>query len=159
MTRCLIDQVRASHSSQNEDKTLLQHSQCCHKGEFWHVSISARQRSLRCGQNLRGPFLRATLPMTVGSSGGCHSHRLNGQRSNHPTKCSQRSKWSRSTFKSQCGTDQISAVIRSEPSGGVTHARNAYFLTYRLASLGCSSNIKTSLRAKYPSGQRSMAKN
>jgi len=29
--------------------------------EFRHVSISA------CGQKLRGPFLRATLPMTVGS--------------------------------------------------------------------------------------------
>ena len=34
---------------------------------FRHVSIGARQRSLRCGQNLRGPLLRATLPMTVGS--------------------------------------------------------------------------------------------
>ena len=32
------------------------------QGEFRHVSISARQQSLRCGQNLRGPFLRATLP-------------------------------------------------------------------------------------------------
>ena len=62
-------------------------------------------------------------------------------------------------FKSQCGTDQISAAIRSEPGGGVTHAWNTYFLTYRLADLGCSSNIETSLRAKYPSGQRSMAKN
>ena len=56
-----------SYGGQNEDKTLLQHSQSCHRGEFRHVSISARQRSLRCGQNLRGPFLRATLPMTVGS--------------------------------------------------------------------------------------------
>ena len=36
--------VRASHGGQNEDKPLL-----------------------RCGQNLRGPFLRATLQMTVGS--------------------------------------------------------------------------------------------
>ena len=62
-------------------------------------------------------------------------------------------------FKSQCGTDQISAAIRSEPGGGVTHEQNAYFLTYRLADLGCSSNIETSLWAKYPSGQRSMAKN
>jgi len=35
------------------------------------------------------------------------------QWSNHPNKCSQRSKWGRSTFKSQCGTDQISAAIRS----------------------------------------------
>ena len=33
-------------------------SQCrCHKCEFRHISISSRQRSLRCGQNLRGPFL------------------------------------------------------------------------------------------------------
>ena len=49
-----------------QDKALLQCSQRCHEGEFWHVRISARQQSLRCGQNLRGPFLRATLPMTVG---------------------------------------------------------------------------------------------
>ena len=35
------------------------------QGEFRHVSISACQRSLRCGQNLRGPFLRATLPDRV----------------------------------------------------------------------------------------------
>ena len=35
------------------------------QGEFRHVSISARQQSLQCGQNFRGPFLRATLPMTV----------------------------------------------------------------------------------------------
>ena len=53
--------------SHSEDKTLLQCSQRYHKGEFRQVSISSRQRSLRCGQNLRGPFLRATLPMTVGS--------------------------------------------------------------------------------------------
>ena len=52
---------------QDEDKTLLQRSQRCHKGEFRQVSISARQRSLRCGQNLHGPVLRATLLMTVGS--------------------------------------------------------------------------------------------
>ena len=44
------------------------HSQHCHKGEFWHVSISAQQRSLKCGQNLRGPFLKATLLTTVGST-------------------------------------------------------------------------------------------
>ena len=59
-------------------------------------------------------------------------------------------------FKSQCGTDQISAAIRSEPGGGITHVWNAYFLTYRLTDLGCSSNIE---QAKYPSSQRSMAKN
>ena len=59
---------RSSHGGQDEDKALLQRSQRCHKGEVQHVSISARQQSLRCGQNFRGPFLRATLPMTVGSS-------------------------------------------------------------------------------------------
>ena len=42
MTRCSIDQVRAIHDGQNEDETLLQRSQPCHKGEFLHVSISAR---------------------------------------------------------------------------------------------------------------------
>jgi len=42
--------------------------QHCHKGEFQHLSISARQQSLRCGQNFCGPFPRATLPMTVWSS-------------------------------------------------------------------------------------------
>ena len=52
----------SSYGSQNEEKTLLQPSQRCHKGEFRHVSISTQQRSLQCGQNLRGPFLRATLP-------------------------------------------------------------------------------------------------
>ena len=45
----------------------LQRSQRCHNGEFRHISISTRQRSLQCKQNLRGPFLRATLPMRVGS--------------------------------------------------------------------------------------------
>jgi len=32
--RCSIDQVQASHGSQNEDKILLQHSQHCHKGDL-----------------------------------------------------------------------------------------------------------------------------
>jgi len=64
--RCSTDQVRASCGGQNEDKTLLQRSQRRHKGEFRHGSISARQWSLRCELNLRGPFLRATLQMTVG---------------------------------------------------------------------------------------------
>ena len=48
-----------------------------------------------------------------------------------------------------------SVAIRSEPVSGVTHARSAYFLTYRLTDSGCSSNIETSLRAKYLTGQRS----
>jgi len=51
----------------NDDRTSLQRSQRCHKGDFRHVSISTPQQSLRCGQNLRGPFLRATPQMTVGS--------------------------------------------------------------------------------------------
>ena len=51
----------------NQDRTSLQRSQRCHKGEFRHASISARQQSLRCGHNLCRPFLRATLAMTVGS--------------------------------------------------------------------------------------------
>jgi len=55
----------SSHGGPNEDRTLLQRSQHCHKGEFRQVSISAQQWSLRCGQNLCEPFLRATLPMTV----------------------------------------------------------------------------------------------
>ena len=62
-------------------------------------------------------------------------------------------------LKSQCGTDpDYSAAICSEPAGWVLHAQSAYFLTYRLADLGYNSNIKTSLRAKYLSCQRSMAK-
>ena len=61
------DHAWANHGGQNEYKTLLQRSQPCHKGEFRHVSVSERQLSLRCGQNLRGPFLRATLPMRGGS--------------------------------------------------------------------------------------------
>ena len=36
------------------------------QGWVRHVSINTRQRSLRYGQNLHGPFLRATLQMTVG---------------------------------------------------------------------------------------------
>ena len=57
----------SSHGGQNENRTLLQRSQRCRKGEFRHVSISTQQRLLRRGQNLRVPFLRATPPMTVGS--------------------------------------------------------------------------------------------
>jgi len=49
-------------AAKTNENTLLQRSQLCYKGEFQHVSISARQRTLRYGQNLREPFLRATLP-------------------------------------------------------------------------------------------------
>ena len=62
-----VELIEPSHGGPDKDKTLLQHSQRCHEGEFRHISISARQRSLRCGQNLRELFLRATLPMTVRS--------------------------------------------------------------------------------------------
>ena len=48
----------ASNGDQKEDKTLLQHSQLSQHGEFRHVSVSERQRSRPCGQNLRGAFVR-----------------------------------------------------------------------------------------------------
>ena len=52
----------------NKDKKLLQRSQFRQHGEFWHVSVSERQRSRPCGQNLRVPFLRTVLPPEVGES-------------------------------------------------------------------------------------------
>ena len=45
-----------------------QHSQLSQHGEFWHVSVSLRQRSRLCGRNLRVPFLRTVLPPEVGES-------------------------------------------------------------------------------------------
>ena len=57
-----------SNGDQKEDKTLLQHSQLSQHGEFRHVSVSERQRSRPCGQNLRVPFLRMVLPPEVGES-------------------------------------------------------------------------------------------
>ena len=45
-----------------------QPSQLSQHGEFWHVSVSERQRSRLCGQNLRVPFLRTVLPPEVGES-------------------------------------------------------------------------------------------
>ena len=45
-----------------------QHSQLSQHGEFWHVSVSERQRSRLCGQNLCVPFLRTVLPPEVGES-------------------------------------------------------------------------------------------
>ena len=58
----LIDQVRVSHGGQNEDKTLL-----------------------RCGQNLRGPFLRATYIhcLIVRSSDGGERGRQKGSQLYH----------------------------------------------------------------------------
>ena len=58
----------ASNGDQKEDKTLLQHSQLSQHGEFRHVSVSERQRSRPCGQNLRVPFLRTALPPEVEES-------------------------------------------------------------------------------------------
>jgi len=55
------------HGGQNEDKTLLQHSQRCHKGEFCH---SEGQPSWLCGQNLCGFFVRAVLATNVEESDG-----------------------------------------------------------------------------------------
>ena len=45
----------ASNGGQKEDNTLLQHSQLSQHGEFWHASVSERQRSRPCGQNPRVP--------------------------------------------------------------------------------------------------------
>ena len=55
----------ASNGDQKEDKTLLQRSQFSQHGEFLHVSVSERQRSQPCGQNLCVPFLRTVLPPEV----------------------------------------------------------------------------------------------
>ena len=57
-----------SNGDQKEDKTLLRHSQLRQHGEFWHASVSERQRSRPCGQNLRVPFLRTVLPPEVEES-------------------------------------------------------------------------------------------
>ena len=45
-----------------------QHSQLSQHGEYWHVSVSERQRSRLSGQSLRVPFLRTVLPPEVGES-------------------------------------------------------------------------------------------
>ena len=65
MTMLSSRQVRASHGGQNKDKALLQHSQRCHKGGFWH---SEGQPSRLCGQNLCGHFIRAVLATNVEES-------------------------------------------------------------------------------------------
>ena len=106
------------------------------------------------------------------STGGCHSHELYS----HSSDCTQSMVNGQTSriggVNSQSGVKKTvniqipmrigpdyGTVIRSKPVGGVTHARSTYFLMYRLVDLGCSSNIKTPLQAKYLSGQRSMAKN
>ena len=57
-----------SIASNGDQKGLLQHSQLSQHGEFRHVSVSERQRSRPCGQNLRVPFLRTVLPPEVEES-------------------------------------------------------------------------------------------
>ena len=51
-----------------------------------------------------------------------------------------------------CGTNNALSVLRGALG-------TKLLVTYRLVDSGCSSNIETPLRAKYLSGQRSMAKN
>jgi len=60
------DFARASHGGQNENKPLLQR----HKGEFRYVGISAQQRLLRCGQNLRGLSWELYCRIMHSSDGG-----------------------------------------------------------------------------------------
>ena len=65
MPRGTHAQSIASNGDQKEDKTLLQHSQLPQHGD---ASVSERQRSRPCGQNLRVPFLRTVLPPEVEES-------------------------------------------------------------------------------------------
>ena len=55
----------AGNGDQKAYKTLLQHSQLSQHSEFWHVSVSERQRSWPCGQKLCVPFLKTVLPSEV----------------------------------------------------------------------------------------------
>ena len=64
MPRGSVDRERAMATK----RKTRQHSQLSQHGEFWHVSVSERQRSRLCGQNLRVPFLRTVLPPEVGES-------------------------------------------------------------------------------------------
>ena len=60
-----IDRVKASYGCQREDKKILQFSQLCQHNVFWHISVSERQQSQLCGQNLCGPFVGAVLATNV----------------------------------------------------------------------------------------------
>ena len=68
MPRGTHAQSIASNGDQKEDKTLLQRSQLPRHGKIWHASVSERQRSRACGQNLRVPFLGTVLPPEVEES-------------------------------------------------------------------------------------------
>ena len=56
-----VDNYRVGNGIQREDKKLLQRSQLRQHGEFRHVSVSERQQSHLCGQNICGTFVRAGL--------------------------------------------------------------------------------------------------
>ena len=58
-------QLIVSNGGQREDKKLLQCSQLRQHGD---VSVSERERSRLCGQNLCGPFVRAVLATKVEES-------------------------------------------------------------------------------------------
>ena len=107
-----------------------------------------------------------------GSTGGCHSHRLIGHSCDRTQSTVNGQTARKGAVNGQSGVKKTvnvqipvrngpdySAVIRFEPVGLGYTCTERYFLTYRLADSGCSSNIETPLRAKYLSGQRSMGKN
>ena len=58
----------AAQGDRKDTKLVIQRSQLRQPGEFWHVSVSERQRSRPCGQNLRVPFQRTVLPPEVEES-------------------------------------------------------------------------------------------
>ena len=60
--------IESAMAAQGEGKGLLQGSQLRQRGEFWHASVSERQRSRPCGQNLCVPFLITVLPPEVEES-------------------------------------------------------------------------------------------
>ena len=54
----------ASNGGQREDTKLLQHLQLCQHGQFWHVSVSERQRLRLCGTSEPLWGLRKTVLAT-----------------------------------------------------------------------------------------------
>ena len=57
----------------------------------------------------------ATIRPCKQQNRGCHSHRLYSHSCDRTQSTVKPSEQVQSTFKSQCGTDQISVAIRSEP--------------------------------------------
>ena len=60
-----VDRTEWRPKGRHEVITALQ---LCQHGDFWHESVSERQRSRPCGQNLCVPLLRTVLPPEVGES-------------------------------------------------------------------------------------------